>query len=169
MEVTMNIPVVWAIIEKEVDGETYILLQTRWKPGTEYHGTFETPVWRMEKRENVFLWLAREIKEECGMDVEEINQQTTYIGKNSIGFTPFYCTQQLWVWLPWVMFWFVCRCSWELKHQEEETRNPERVNIAWLKDILKGDNVFDLQKPFLQFYLNNYESLSFQSYPIVRL
>jgi hypothetical protein len=56
-----------------------------------------------------------------------------------------------------MMFCFVCQCEGELKHQEEETRNPRWIKVSDLKNILDSQKVFDLEKPFFDFYCNYHE------------
>lgn len=164
MKKTINIPVVWAIIEKEENWEKYILIQTRWKPWTEYHDTIETPVWRIEDWENIFVSLYREIKEECNLEISHINKQEANVWTNSIWFNPLYCTQQLADWLPRIMFGFVCKCIWELKHQEEETRNPRRIKVSDLPKLMKKKKFFDLEKPLFDYYMDNNESIEYQEF-----
>jgi len=169
MKSSLNIPVVWAIIEKIIDWEKNILIQTRRKPWTEYHDTIETPVWRIEDRENVFDWLTREVKEECNLTITHINLQDSYHWENSIGFNSIYCTQQLANWMPWIMFCFVCKCEGELKHQETETRNPKWVKVTELWEFLKIHKVFDLEKPFFDYYLNHHEWIEYQEFNTLSL
>ena len=164
MKQSANIAVVGAIIEKQEDWEKYILIQTRWKPWTEYHNTIETPVWRIEDWENIFESLSREIKEECNLEISHINKQEAYTWKNSIWFNPFYCTQQLADWLPRIMFGFVCKCTGDLKHQEEETRNPRRIRVTDLPKLMKENTFFDLEKPLFDYYLNSNEWIEYQEF-----
>lgn len=61
-----NIPVISAIIERSYNGKTEILIQTRWKPEKDpiYSGTFEIAAGWIEKYENVYDALKREVMEE---------------------------------------------------------------------------------------------------------
>lgn len=167
MKSSLNIPVIWAIIEKMIDWEKNILIQTRRKPWTEYHDSNETPVWRIEDRENVFDWLAREVKEECNLSITHINSQHSYLWENSIGFNPFYCTQQLANWMPRIMLCFVCKCDWELRSQKSETRNPRWVKVTELQEFLDTNNIFDLEKPFFDYYLHHHEWIEYQEFDIL--
>ncbi|MEE9406396.1 MAG: NUDIX hydrolase, partial [Candidatus Aenigmarchaeota archaeon] len=68
---------VGAIIEREKDGETEIVLQVREKRGCEeskkrYNGCFELPGGHIDEGEDLLEALKREVKEECGLDVTEI-------------------------------------------------------------------------------------------------
>ncbi len=50
------VPIVLAIIEREHEGETEILVQTRWKPDKDpkYSGALEMPAGTLEKYETVY-------------------------------------------------------------------------------------------------------------------
>ena len=157
-----NVLVAWAIIEKIEAGKKYILIQTRRKPWTEYHDTIEFPVWWIDKREFVLNWLIREVQEETRISVTHINAQHKRTGKNSMWLFPFYVTQQLSEWLPWVMLWFVCRWDGVLFSQQWETKDPRWVTIDELESIVKEEKIFDLQKPFFDYYLANHETVVFQ-------
>jgi 8-oxo-dGTP pyrophosphatase MutT (NUDIX family) len=63
-DLNMCIPVVGAIIERVHNGETEVLVQTRWKPerDPEYSGTLEMPVGWIDKYENVYDGLMRKEK-----------------------------------------------------------------------------------------------------------
>lgn len=172
----INIPVVGTIIEKEKNGKTYILMQTRRKPWTPYHETLETPVWRIKQRENIYQALQREVKEETNLDITHINTQRNFTpsldagltNDTTIGYSPRYCTQQLKDGLPWMMFGFVCKCTWTCKQQEEETRNPRWVSIEELEYMMIHGKIFALQKPFLEYYLTYRKEITFQKFILDR-
>ena len=75
----LAIPAAAAIIEKEVGGKRYILLQTRHKPEVSpaYTGLFEIPAGCIRTYEDIFETLKREIKEEVGLEGTEIATQST--------------------------------------------------------------------------------------------
>jgi len=76
---SMAIPYVGAIIERENKGEVELLMQTRWKPNSDpiYTGTFEFPAGTLDKPyENIFDAIAREIDEECGLELKSIKQNS---------------------------------------------------------------------------------------------
>ena len=70
----LAIPAAAAIIEKEVGGKRYILLQTRHKPEVSpaYTGLFEIPAGCIRTYEDIFETLKREIKEETGQKADKI-------------------------------------------------------------------------------------------------
>nr|WP_314654365.1 NUDIX domain-containing protein [uncultured Fusobacterium sp.] len=67
------IPCVAAIIEKIVNNEKYILIQTRQKEdGAETNGMLKIPAGKIREYENVFVALRREVKEETGLTITKI-------------------------------------------------------------------------------------------------
>ena len=67
------IPCVAAIIEKIVNNEKYILIQTRQKEdGAETNGMLEVPAGKIREYENIFRALRREVKEETGLTITKI-------------------------------------------------------------------------------------------------
>lgn len=161
------VAVVSCIIEKVIDGQKHILLQTRRKPNTEYHNTLEIPAWRIEKYESVYDALKREVREETWLELMSIFPKPT---ENSVGFhddkafcfQAFCCQQQLVGGLPWIGFCFVGRAwSGELKHQESETRNPHRISVEDVQSLLyqTPERFFTLQLPFLHYYVEHHASV----------
>lgn len=68
-----SIPGVAGIIEKEMDGNDYILIQRRCKAdSSDIYGQIEIPAGKIREFENIFTCLRREIKEETGLEVLEI-------------------------------------------------------------------------------------------------
>ena len=90
------VPCVAAIIEKIVNNEKYILIQTRQKEdGAETNGMLELPAGKIREYENIFEALRREVKEETGLSITKIlgedNQISNFIkGNEVISYTP-YC------------------------------------------------------------------------------
>src|SRR5689334_9887987 len=108
-------PYVGAIIERDTANGPEVLIQTRWKPERDpvYSGTLEFPAGVLDiQYENIFVALAREIKEETGLTLAKIineNKTEIYSPKGndaSFGFKPFCCTQQLKNGKPWIGFIF---------------------------------------------------------------
>lgn len=63
-------PCVGAIIEKVIDNEKYILIQTRQKEdGNETNGMIEIPAGKIREYEDIFSTLRREVWEETGLNI----------------------------------------------------------------------------------------------------
>lgn len=76
------IPCVAAIIEKIVNNEKYILIQTRQKEdGAETNGMLEIPAGKIREYENVFVALRREVKEETGLTITKILGEDRQVSK----------------------------------------------------------------------------------------
>lgn len=161
----INIPVVSAIIERVRNGATEILVQTRWKPDRDplYSGTIEIPAGWVDRYENVYDALKREIKEETGLTVTAIKPDiktkthTTTKKDGAFAFVPFCCQQQIIGGQPWIGFVFLC----EVADTEPVPQESEVKDIRWIsKDELKKlftetpENFFTLQLPVIDYYLN---------------
>lgn len=75
-----KIPVVCPIIERRNDQNSIeVLIQTRTNPKDQkYYGVIEIPGGKIRSSETITDALKREVKEECGLDVEPIVQQSNY-------------------------------------------------------------------------------------------
>jgi 8-oxo-dGTP pyrophosphatase MutT (NUDIX family) len=115
-----------AIIERLCDGEWEVLLQTRWKPEEDpkYSGLLEIPGGRMEYGEDVYTTLKREVKEECGLDIETVKPRKDVeirgkYGTVSVAFVPF-CGEQ-YLGSNYVGFVFVCTAKGRLAKKGSTT------------------------------------------------
>ncbi|PID30862.1 hypothetical protein CSA80_05085 [Candidatus Saccharibacteria bacterium] len=159
------IPVISAIIERDHDGDTEILVQTRWKleRDPEYSGTLEIPAGSIDKYEHVYDAVHREVLEETGLKVLEIypNIKTkTHSPKNdgSFAFQAFCCQQQIKGGKPWVGFVFICK----VEDKEPIARQDECKDIKWikkseLKNIFETspEKIFTLHLGVLDYYFNS--------------
>jgi len=164
-ELNMCVPVVSAIIEREMNDETEILVQTRWKTGkgAEYSGTLEIPAGGIDKYENIYDALRREVFEETGLQVIKIKPDSktkTYSPRDDAGFAfaPFCCQQQLKAGLPWIGFVFIC----EVENKEPTPQESEVKDIRWIKksELKKlvdthPEQIFTLQLGVLNYYFNH--------------
>ena len=163
MQTKPNLPVVSAIIERQHDGKTQILVQTRWKPERDpvYSGTLEIAAGVMDEYENVYDALRREVLEETGLVITKIkpdNHTKTYTtGKDdaSFGFMPFCCHQQLKNGCPWIGFAFLC----EVEDREPQPQAEEVKDIRWIdKEELRKifetspEQIFALQLGIFDYY-----------------
>lgn len=154
------------IIEKEICGEPHILIQQRFKadaPGES--GLFEIPAGKIREFESIFDCLRREIKEETGLDVVEIENEKEAItyeqnGYKVLFYTPFASAQNLEGTYPIIVQTFICKVTGELVTQSEESRNIKWVPIRDLYHLLVNqDNLFypmhvETLKKYLRIRLN---------------
>jgi len=164
-KINICIPVVSAIIEREHNGEIEILVQTRWKPerDSEYSGTLEIPAGWIDRYENVYDAVHREVLEETGLKILKIfpDIKTKIHSPKSDGsfaFQPFCCQQQIKGGKPWIGFVFICKVEdKEPIAQQEECKNIKWIKKSELKEIFEKspEKIFTLQLGILDYYFNN--------------
>ena len=155
------IPCVAAIIEKIVNNEKYILIQTRQKEdGAETNGMLELPAGKIREYENIFEALRREVKEETGLSITKIlgedNQISNFIkGNEVISYTPYCITQNLSGAYSIILNTFLCEAEGELLTETNESQNIHWMKIEELKKIFKNnpEKIFLLHINALQKYL----------------
>ena len=159
-----NIPVAGAIIQRQRNGQTEVLVQTRWKPERDpvYSGTIEMPVGWIENYKDVYDALKREVNEETGLTITKIYPDVrtkTYSLKNdgAFAFVPYCCHQQIKGGKPWIGFVFLC----EVADQEPTAQETEVKDIRWvkkseLKEVFNKnpEKFFTLQAGVFDYYLN---------------
>jgi 8-oxo-dGTP pyrophosphatase MutT (NUDIX family) len=130
------------IIERDFDGVEYILIQERCKEGipTE-NGLIEIPAGKIRKYENIFDCLRREIKEETGLDVIEIEGETESSicelnGYKVLSYTPFNSSQNIEGYYPIMVQIFICKVKGELLKETEETKNIRWIALHDLSYLL---------------------------------
>ncbi|ALF21773.1 NUDIX domain-containing protein [Fusobacterium animalis] len=156
------VPCVAAIIEKIINNEKYILIQTRQKEdGAETNGMLEIPAGKIREYENIFEALKREVKEETGLTITKIlgedRQISNLIGDNEvISYTPYCVTQNLSGAYSIILNTFLCgEAEGELLTETNESQNIHWIKIEELKKILKNnpEKIFLLHINALQKYL----------------
>jgi len=161
----INFAVVSAIIERNRNGITEVLIQTRWKPDRDpcYSGLIEIPAGSVKHYENVYHAVTREVWEETGLKVIRfIPDIRTPVFSNQeddcFAFVPFCCQQQLKG--GWPRVGFVFRC--EVEDQEPVAAPGEVKDIRWisrsdLKKIITNtpQQVFTIQLGVLKYYLDH--------------
>ena len=155
------VPCVAAIIEKIVNNEKYILIQTRQKEdGAETNGMLELPAGKIREYENIFEALRREVKEETGLSITKIlgedNQISNFIkGNEVISYTPYCITQNLSGAYSIILNTFLCEAEGELLTETNESQNIHWMKIEELKKIFKNnpEKIFLLHINALQKYL----------------
>lgn len=154
-----------AIIERFHDGEWEVLLQTRWKPeeDAKYSGLLEIPGGRMEYGEDVYATLKREVKEECGLNIESIKPEVDIKAEGKYGtvcvaFVPF-CGEQFFG-SNYIGFVFVCTAKGELTQKGiYDAKEPRWVKLSELKKLLsqESEKIYPYHLSALKYYLQQKE------------
>ena len=144
-----TIPAVGGIIEKMSNGEKYILIQERSKEDALVEqGLIEIPAGKIRQYENIFDCLRREIKEETGLDVVEIDgeRESEVIemhGYKVVNYSPFNCAQNIEGYYPILVQVFICRVTGELMNRSDESMNMRWITINELeKKIIDNQEQF---------------------------
>lgn len=142
-----------------------ILLQTRWKPEEDpkHSGLLEILGGRIELGEDVYPALKREVKEECGLEIESIKLGKETIAKGkfeevSVAFVPF-CGERF-VGSNYVGFVFVCTAKGELcKKGVIDGKEPRWVSFAELKRLVLDEpgKIFSYHLSTLKYYVEQRE------------
>ncbi|HZK70528.1 MAG TPA: NUDIX domain-containing protein [Clostridia bacterium] len=104
-------------------------------------GLIEIPAGKIREYENIFDCLRREIKEETGLDVTEIEgelESSTCVanGYKVINYNPFNCSQNIDGYYPIMVQIFICRVNGELLKKTNETKNIRWISLDELSLLL---------------------------------
>jgi ADP-ribose pyrophosphatase len=138
-------PGVGGIIEQIIDGVKHILIQERYKDDAPLEdGLIEIPAGKIREFENIYDCLRREIKEETGLDVTEIEGENESIvlefnGYKVLSYTPFARSQNLRGTYPIMVQTFICRVKGDLAASTNETRFLRWVSLEKLEELIEGE------------------------------
>ena len=151
-----------AIIERKGTHEIEVYFQTRNKPSMTSYGTLELPGGRIQKGEDVFSALKREVKEETGLSLSiikpsDVTNLQGLDGRVGYAFTPFCCNS--YNGSPAIGFIFLCEADGEPTTLSSEARNPQWVPISELRRLIneKPHRFFHYYLGALRFYLEHKE------------
>ena len=131
-----------ALIERVRDGQVELLLQVRNKP---YEGrtSIELPGGRVEEYESLVTALRREVREETGLELIQIEGFETRIETNGKSanvecIQPFAAYQTLRGPVDSMGVYFRCRADGQLVDSGDETEQPRWISVAditlWMND-----------------------------------
>lgn len=161
MEEIFAKPCVGALIEKEIDGEKYILVQTRKKEdGGDTNDKLEIPAGKVREYENVFETVRREVWEETGLIVtkiqgEELAITTEVEGVMTLSFAPFCVTQNLAGAYGIVLNTFLCEAEGQLLKSTNETQDVRWMKVAEVRELVEKypEKIFFIHLNALKKYL----------------
>lgn len=149
-----------AIIERFNDGEPEIVIQRRIK--SDSSSKFELPGGRIEPFESLIQGLIREVKEETGLDVYEIEGNETRIDTIGINpefevecLQPFAAYQTLKGPVDSVGYYFRCKAMGELLEAGDETADIQWINIKELNKLYTANplDFSDVDRAGIKYYL----------------
>lgn len=147
-----SLPGVGGIIEKEHNGDRYILIQERWNNEwrnntKEEMGLIEIPAGKIREFENIYECLKREIKEETGLNVVKIEGEkeaeiVRVNGYEVLNYKPFASSQNLRGSYPIMVQIFICKVEGELLNKSKEAKNMQWISLKDLKEMLNQEDKF---------------------------
>lgn len=155
------IPCVGAIIEKEINGEPHLLIQTRQKEnGNETNGLLELPAGKIREYEDIFSALRREVWEETGLTITRIHGEEaavrTRIGEvETLSFAPYCTTQNLSGAYSIILHTFLCDAEGKLLSCTNETQNIRWAPLSEVRYIVSNspEKIFFMHINALRKYL----------------
>lgn len=153
-----------AIIERTRNGTIEIVVQTRDKPDGPQR--IELPGGRIEKYESLITALIREVKEETGLDVVEIEGEDTKV--DTVGIDPSFeveCMKPFGVYqtlkgpFDSVGVYFRCKAEGVLLNSGDETKNIRWVTVDEVKRLMDEDPLqfSDVDRAGILFYVNHHK------------
>jgi len=148
-----------AIIERETGGQIEIVIQNRVKPNEPV--SIELPGGRIEPYESLVQALRREVKEETGLDVYEVEGEELRIVTKGHSFEvecirPFAAYQTVKGPVDSVGYYFRCKAKGELLKSGDETTDIRWIRTSELRDLMKNNPLLfsDIDRAGIQYYLN---------------
>ena len=139
-----TMPGAGGIIEKSIGGVKHILVQERCKHDAPLEkGLIEIPAGKIREFENIYDCLRREIKEETGLEVVEIEGETSSLifesnGYKVLSYEPFASSQNIEGTYPIMVQTFICKVKGDLVASTNETRFLRWVSLEELENTLEN-------------------------------
>lgn len=157
-------PGVGGIIVRKIDEIDYILIQERCKEGGgAENGLIEIPAGKIREFENIFDCLKREIREETGLKVVEIEGENDVViidanGYKVINYIPFACAQNIEGHYPIMVQTFICKVEGQALERTNESKNIRWISLKELSYMLenKENEFYPMHIVALRKYLQRY-------------
>lgn len=150
-----------AIVERNIDNQRQILIQTRNKIN-ENNKCIELPGGRLDEFESLIEGLKREVFEETGLVVSEIEGIATKIdtntGDNNVEcLRPFAVYQTTKGPVDSMGVYFRCKAEGTLLHSGDETEGVRWIDVSDLHDLFRknADQFCWVDRAGIQFYLSD--------------
>ncbi|WP_282942034.1 NUDIX hydrolase [Paenibacillus sp. RC67] len=153
-----------AIIERNEGAGTEIVVQIRNKSGEPQR--WELPGGRIEPFESLTSALRREVKEETGLTVTEIEGENTFIDTRNMNsdfvvecIRPFAAYQTVIGSIDSVGYYFRCKAEGQLLEQGDDTLNVQWIRVEELRQKMTEDPLqfSSVDRAGILFYLKNGE------------
>ncbi|TDF99786.1 NUDIX hydrolase [Paenibacillus piri] len=154
-----------AIIERQLNDDTEIVIQTRNKPNEPLK--LELPGGRIEPYEPLTQALRREVMEETGLELTEIEGEQTRVDTSDISpefavecLKPFAAYQTVHGPIDSVGYYFRCKAEGELVRKGDETSDirwigVKELSVMMVRDPLQFSNV---DRAGIKFYLKQIDN-----------
>lgn len=151
-----------AIIERIVNETLEIVVQTRDKAGEA--NKIELPGGRIEQYESLTQALIREVKEETGLDVVEIEGEDTRVNTTGIDpdfqvecIRPFGAYQTIKGPFDSVGVYFRCKVRGELLFSGDDTKNPRWISVDEIRRLMDDEPLqfSNVDRAGIMFYLKS--------------